>query len=507
MKDDIANLLGHLEEHLRATQKAGLTFVDPRHLRRSLASKQNHAIFGRRGAGKSTFVKSLLGTEATREHLAIYVNLEDYKDISFPNIILHVLRASFREVAASIKRSAFLWWFTAEKRRAVSVLGNTISELTTALAAPDKQDQTVRTRTATEDSASAGLKIEGASTGLSAKVAREEEVSRTDKMDKLNQLRLNIEGYKEIIELVSRALGERPLFLILDDFYFVPKSVQPEFIDFFHRLTKGTDLFLKIATIKHRSKLYKQGDETYIGMELAADVYEIDMDYTLDKFDDLKDFMRQLLGVAIKDSGACLNVDDLFAGDGFGQLCLASGGVPRDFLSLFVRVARKVLRNPQDRIGKVEVNEEAIAALGNKMDSLKTDSADERETLEAYLACIREFVYGQKRTNVFLVLKPDLETNAQERQALRELVDLRLIHLVDSNTSAAPSDGRRYEAYLLDVGLYENSRPRNFTQLEPGTRDARARRDELRAAPRLDLGVVRATVDAAGPVQPLAITD
>ncbi len=448
-----------------------------------------------------------MGGDNDGEHLAIYVNLEDYKDISFPNIILHVLRACFRELQCRIKRTGLLWWTNSDKRRASGEIADTIRELTAALAAPDQQDQIVRTKTATEGSASALLKYDDASAGVTSKVAREEEVSRTQRIDKLNQLRLNIEGYKQTTEVISQALGQRPMFLILDDFYFVPKTIQPEFIDFFHRLTKGTDLFLKIATIKHRTKLYRQGDETYIGMELAADVYAIDMDYTLDKFNDLKDFMRQLLNVAIKDSKATLNVDDLFAGEGFNQLCLASGGVPRDFLSLFVRVARKALRSPEDRIGKVDVNEEAIAGLGNKLDSLKTDSADERETLEAYLACIREFVYKQKRTNVFLVRKADMETNAQERQALRELVDLRLIHLVDSNTSAAPSDGRRYEAYLLDVGLYENSRPRNFTQIEPGTQDSRSRRDEIRAAPRLDLRMVREAVAAAGPVQALAITD
>ena len=145
MKDDNGNLLTYVEEHLRATQKAGLTFVDPRHLKRSLASKQNHAIFGRRGAGKSTFVKSLMGGDNDGEHLAIYVNLEDYKDISFPNIILHVLRACFRELQCRIKRTGLLWWTNSDKRRASGEIADTIRELTAALAAPDQQDQIGRT--------------------------------------------------------------------------------------------------------------------------------------------------------------------------------------------------------------------------------------------------------------------------------------------------------------------------------------------------------------------------
>src|ERR1019366_2486137 len=130
------------------------------------------------------------------------------------------------------------------------------------------------------------------------------------------------------------------------------------FIDFFHRLTKDTPLFIKVATIKHRSRLFKTTEQSYVGAELGHDIYEVDMDYTLDKFGDLKEFMQQLLQAAIRDSGAVLKVGDLFNGDGFGQLCLASGGVPRDFLSLFVRLANAVIAGRGEKIGKVEVTEE-----------------------------------------------------------------------------------------------------------------------------------------------------
>ncbi|RKY72689.1 MAG: hypothetical protein DRP97_00300, partial [Candidatus Latescibacterota bacterium] len=92
-------------------------------------------------------------------------------------------------------------------------------------------------------------------------------------------------------------------------------------------------------------------------------------------------------------------------------------------------------------------------------------------------------VYDEKRTNAFLIPRDDLDGDAFGRQAIRELVDLRLIYLVDHNTSKAPSDGRRYEAYILDISLYDNSRPRNFSQVDPGQRDERARKDDLRAAP------------------------
>jgi hypothetical protein len=196
--------------------------------------------------------------------------------------------------------------------------------------------------------------------------------------------------------------------------------------------------------------------------------------------------MKELLDNVVEKSRIQGNPEDLFAGDGFSQLCLASGGVPRDFLSLFVTLAKKRAAGGPS-IGKMQVTEAAIANIGSKLESMHKDSGDEDAVLEEYLNRIKALVYDEKRTNAFLVAKEDLDRDPQARQAIRELVDLRLVHLVHDNTSKAPSDGRRYEAYLLDIGLYDNPRPRNFNQIEPGQRDEKARSDALRASPVLEV--------------------
>lgn len=500
--NEVRKLATYIEENLRASRNAGLSFVDPRELSSSLHSKQSHLIFGRRGAGKSTFVASLAAN--TADQITVSVNLEDYKDISFPNIVVHVLREIFTQIASALQKKYNFFHF--QQRKIAKELRQLVHELSQLLDSPDLQSLTVRQKESTTDSTTAGVSTKLGKLATGQQSDAEKEVHRTDSYDKLGRLKIEIYRYKQYFERVSRGTSNQPVFLVLDDFYFIPKDIQPQFIDFFHRVAKGTGLFLKIATIRHRTKHYLQADGSYIGVELGHDIYEIDMDYTLDNFEDLKRFMRQLLEGAIKDSQCNISLDDIFAGDGFAQLCLASGGVPRDFLSLFVRAANKNIISDSDKIGKVDINHEAIAAINSKLDSLKVDSAQERETLELYLAAVKSWVYGEKRTNIFLVAKPDLESHPQERQALKELVDLRLIHLVDSNTSSAPSDGRRYEAYMLDVGLYDNSRPRNFVQIEPGIQDEKSRRDAIRAAPRVDLAQLRARVAKDGKVTPLAVT-
>ena len=89
-KTELNKLINYLEENTRADKVSGIEFIDPRNFKEKVRGKQNYVVFGRRGAGKSTLLKTLNKYENS---LTIYVNLEDYKDITFPNIIIKVLGA------------------------------------------------------------------------------------------------------------------------------------------------------------------------------------------------------------------------------------------------------------------------------------------------------------------------------------------------------------------------------------------------------------------------------
>jgi hypothetical protein len=477
---EIAKLVTCIEENLRASPSAGLAFVDLRHHRTRLVSRQNHVVFGRRGAGKTSLVGSVRSSD---DFVHVYLNLEDYKDITFPNILIRVL-AEVLSALDSELRATYSWYqfWQRKARKLRKEIRCTCDELDRYLHSPDEETQEINEREAYQGEVGTSAKGLGLGATAGEKQDRSREVKRKLPKSKIGHLRVELSEYKRLIQSVSDCLGDKPILLVLDDFYFVPKDMQPEFVDYFHRLTKGPSLFLKIATIKHRSKLYRRHGGQYIGAEIGHDIFEIDMDYTMDNFDELQEFMKQLLANAIKTSSATVGIDDLFAGGGFAQLCLTSGGVPRDFLSLFVSLANRALANGNP-IGKVQVTDAALSTLGSKLESMKKDSGDEDSVLHDCLGRIKRYVYDEKRTNAFLVPRDDLDSDDVGRQAVRELVDLRLIHLVDHNTSKAPTDGRRYEAYILDISLYDNSRPRGFAQVDPGQRDEKARKDDLRASP------------------------
>ena len=158
---------------------------------------------------------------------------------------------------------------------------------------------------------------------------------------------------------------------------------------------------------------------------------------------------------------------------------LSVGILTADMMNLGSEI--KLLENKL--IGKTDVTDMAIANVNSKKDSMIKDSGNEEGILGDCLLRIKEFVFNNRKTNAFLIAREESEHSAILLQIIRELADLRLIHLIDDNTSKAPSDGKRYEAYILDVGLYDNSRPTNFKQIQPGQRDERSRMDALRSSP------------------------
>ena len=61
---EITKLINYIEENLRTTTKTKTTFIDPQGFLDRLKTKQNHVVFGRRGAGKSLLTTSLLNDDS-----------------------------------------------------------------------------------------------------------------------------------------------------------------------------------------------------------------------------------------------------------------------------------------------------------------------------------------------------------------------------------------------------------------------------------------------------------
>ena len=102
---------------------------------------------------------------------------------------------------------------------------------------------------------------------------------------------------------------------------------------------------MKVGTIRHRTRWYVSGDPP-TGMKLGDDADEIDLDVTLEKYDLTKRFLLRILeGLS---HSANVDLQSILAEGARDRLVLASGGVARDFLTIFRRsidIARERLQD------------------------------------------------------------------------------------------------------------------------------------------------------------------
>ena len=111
------------------------------------------------------------------------------------------------------------------------------------------------------------------------------------------------------------------------------------------------------------------------------------------------------------------------------------------------------------------------------------DSAGDTSPLEHIIGRICQFSIEGKKKTVFLVGQDEGSRHPEEYDRLRQLMDLRFVHIVDSHTSATYGGRRRYEGYMVDAGLWASPRRPGLIEVDFDKRDESGRKDELRNCP------------------------
>jgi hypothetical protein len=133
----------------------------------------------------------------------------------------------------------------------------------------------------------------------------------------------HILDYQRLFREMS-VLSSGDSFLFLDDLYHIRRADQPQVIDYFHRIAKGSSLWLKIGTIRHRTQWYVHGDPP-VGVKLGDDADEIDLDLTLEKYSFAKDFLTKVLTSFVADCGN-LSIPQILNEGAIDRLVLAAAG-------------------------------------------------------------------------------------------------------------------------------------------------------------------------------------
>jgi Cdc6-like AAA superfamily ATPase len=246
-----------IQESLRVQRGSAeqVAYIDTGNVLSDVCARQNHVIFARRGCGKTLLLH--YSARQLREGIhSVYLNCEDFKRHSFPNVLIEILDALFAELEKHLSA-----WF-GRKKRSRELIKKIRTELAQLQNKADQSDAAVKATSSAELGASASAELGSASglkalAGFSGKSRDEIEKvfklkhNKLEELDRwLPRLKKQIREFFEVSDKVSA------IYLQIDDLYQLRQDDQPFVVDYIHRLCKDLPLFFKIATLRHASVLF-----------------------------------------------------------------------------------------------------------------------------------------------------------------------------------------------------------------------------------------------------------
>lgn len=312
--------------------------------------------------------------------------------------------------------------------------------------------------------ASVGADLQGRkSSSTSDNESSEARYTRT-KMDGLHAATTRIRGALES----GLSHLEQPSYVLLDDFYHIAFTDQPDVLAYLHQMVKNIDAYLKIGGVRHRLNPFVEGDPPR-GLQVGQDAASISLDVTLDNFKSTKGFLEDVLAQICNPLG--IEVADLTTDEGRTRLVLASGGVARDYLSLLHRAMRRANERsagpyrPHNRVTAEDVNDASAGLSAEKQQDLRLDAGPDAEAVRNRLSRIVEFCLDFHSKNVFLVEGTKLEEETWGKE-IQGLADLRLVHEIGNVSIKNPAHrGKRFVAFTLDLSNYTGTRSEQIEQV------------------------------------------
>ena len=419
---------------------------------------------------------------------SVYLNCEDFKRHSFPNVLVEILDALFAELEKHLTG-----WFGRKKksRDLIAIIRKELGEFRTRA---DIQEQDVRETESRDREGSAGVTAEvpapvslRAESGLKERIKMETEWKYHILNSKIQELDTRLPRIKtQIREFFELSTTVRAVFLHIDDFYHLSRVDQPLVMDYIHRLCKDVPLYFKVATLKHATTLYADRDSQPIGAQERHDYQPINVDFTFAEFRKTRDQNWRILQEFGRLAGMSRQeIDGLFKGEGFERLVLAGGGVPRDCLSLFLEVLQEAQSSgAEGRIGKDDVRILSRTNFERRIEELKQDSdGQEQDVLIRGIYVLRKFCID-KQINVFLVSEQMMQQEDEIRGLIYRLLDYRIVHSAGSALTHKSQPGT-YQAFAIDIGCYAHMRKLAGRFLEINLADAGAK-ERMRSSPVLD---------------------
>ncbi|MBD3894647.1 hypothetical protein IEI94_02100 [Halomonas sp. ML-15] len=317
-------------------------------LEHQIVSKSNHAIFGRRGAGKSS--------------LMLYsVNLLEKKGEAY----------------------SWLPMQTYSAMKGMQLKASVVSGVLSSMTNCEKYESEI---------------IQQADMLDEISVLTDEKVFEVH----FNSI---VAKVRRLLSKVSKEQGG--LFLFLDDFHVIDESMQPEVLSSIYSFARDNGIFIKFSGVESFSRIYDSDSKK--GLEAPHDVQIVNLDRNLTMPHKSYEHIKKILDSYA--SYCALPNISYICGDGvLERLVWVAAGVPRDALNLFSEAASKSMIKEQKRVSVTSVNAAASEMADAKIKDIEKDLTGGLGDIRGQLDKLKIFCVNERKKNAFLVeRRPDLE--------------------------------------------------------------------------------------------------
>jgi len=481
-----SNLVSIIKNSFRVRANHKPLYVDIGGNIERISAPQHQIVFGRRGSGKSCLFVHFRNDSCPNEVLPIYIMADELKRLTYPDVIIRLLVEVFESLP--IKKNLL-----ERVLRRKNPIEKSIYELRQLLDMAEESevtdDRKTSTKTDFKGSVSAKKSME-----VSAGGSRDETYGRTSsfKERKLDTLERHLRDYKNSLRQGLDQSEKDKAYVFVDDFYLFPRESHPDILDYLHRLLRDTNYYMKIGTVRHRTRLFRNHPQT-IGVELNQDVEGISLDLTLQDIQATQTHLGRMLTSIAEKAGIDDITERYFNPDALQELTLISGGVPRDFLNIFIGAIEASIGGGSRKwlTPKYIYKGASSNTYNTKVKNLSEDASSDAESLKRLMNDLTIFCLDEKKKTAFLISQDDAQNFPNEHELIQQLMDFKLIHVVEPDTSAASGRPGRYEAYTLDLSLFMEPRRRNIEIVRFWKRDDSLRPEGIREAPIYQLSRAR----------------
>jgi|GEM_PF-3935614 len=302
-------------------------------------------------------------------------------------------------------------------------------------------------------------------------------ITKTEEIDKIKQ------SIADIFSDFKRLTGKH-IILYLDDFYLIPNAKQPYISQYFHdiyKATKANAFCFKICTIPNRVRL---NESNQVDFSYKDDYSPIKLDRELYDLDNLKDFLLKV--IVSMDQSSKLNskaILDLFSNESVLEYTIvATGGVPRDFIIAFAELVKICRQEGSSKIKKEHLYSVISDLREDKEKNIEVDSSISPELLKKAIEIINREIVDAKNTNVILYPQDKVK---QHDSLLKNLVNLRYLHIINEDTTSENAKGKVFTSYLIDMTFYATGKrlKQGFDFRHFWEKDDESRHTHLRNAP------------------------